>query len=1531
MVNPVPFSNQTNQNLIQMTLSSNQRKLRGTESGTSIQLRQGDTPLWPLDNKRGGDFLAVKSQKYGVTVWLPYKFSKSSESSTFFLQANGREFMLSNPNNTFNGTLQADRMGKLIDDGKFNIAGLYLATGVEPGLGKTTLAVKQSAELDWLSYSKALPNTALNRFNITLVEGVLSGTDPGAAVYSGSGSIVARIGALGPAYMIGLIDGLNEGAGGVLSALSLGASGRRNGTLLSGAREAAFVEAQRLGVDVSLIPASEIERARAERMPLSATENPVTRALYERGKLDAKAAALELLGGGVELRGALVGRAAARPGAYAGVKQVEFGGMKYFVPVDGEGRLVPLEQLRNNPGEMQRYKADVGKQVGDLDRAGLATKIDRVALAKLEREWLNGSGDGGIRRSSGGSPRRPGPNSGGTPGSTYKVSIGGQVFTVLREEVAPAATTNQGPLVRAMQNGADKNAQATALAWADGAWYVDNLMRKAPGAYKALTQLGEGETIKLVRPMGNYKLDVYVTGTEVGAGSGGTLAITVVTPWGGKVSMRPAVGAAGNPLEISDTVKAALAVRNPSSSVAVNEDETNKQIAERLAARDTTELNALNNLADATERLAAAYEKQNQDRTRALERNMERWDSENLAVKLKQQQDRAALAIGTQDLARQNAELKQATEDWTFNDKNIYKPYLAQIERVKGFSKDITDATRAYVGAANQIVRLQKKFMADSLSAEATGVPSPAALRAQLEKIKSKMQTAQGIRNRVIDLSRSLGTTADQLRRIVAIPVRGADPALTSLHPGVLRQAEDARDWGNAAGTQLAGGRTWLKDAQAQVRALEDRVLRTFGLNSAAVQKTLAGPVFAELKKSVDAMVKAKGTNLAEELLRLSKSPDEAAVVLGDVVAKVRGAANGLNPTQIETLKEGLQKDMAGMPAALPSGQSPRLIWVSHLVGRDTEDYKVWQRLLERHGPNVVVGNQNWENIPDNGKAWEHIKRNNPDLADTIERAVRENPGIERDDILALMRRGATVLEAIAALKSGGAAVGGVPPGNNNPRVGTATSPDDANLNPQQTYEALGRPKTLKVTIAGLEFDVETIQQLGLTAKYQYLKGSLDAAQTNRLLNAFAGGGAEAVFKIAPNLPLDRLADLVTLTFGLKGRSEYHDLQHLFGKVTASNGGSYNVTLSGEAEGRTTILRDLLGGTSGESRSFYEDIQVTRDDSGRLQVQISEATKKAIEDRFEKIYQTRETSFNNNFRQVSLVLLLRTIEEARTAKRSPLDFKNSNRTDTFIKGLTERGFLPLNPDPQLIADLRNDFAKFDSAYTRLTRSNTHFDELISSVNKRLSQAATQDFMKTPKAVLREQFLRGIGLSTGLRVLRDFPTPANTKFNDTWLRSVNKTGNTGEFGDVIDITTQLLNRMNGRAAEGGGGGALKNVTVTAIAPLPAGFSIRDSIDAQGVGSMRLLDGSGKQVGTVFTVRHASDPKAARISGILIDQSQRSQGLGSALMLQVEQLYRARGFERLELSTVPGSERFYERLGFKPLTQGSSTWSKPLIGR
>jgi GNAT superfamily N-acetyltransferase len=267
---------------------------------------------------------------------------------------------------------------------------------------------------------------------------------------------------------------------------------------------------------------------------------------------------------------------------------------------------------------------------------------------------------------------------------------------------------------------------------------------------------------------------------------------------------------------------------------------------------------------------------------------------------------------------------------------------------------------------------------------------------------------------------------------------------------------------------------------------------------------------------------------------------------------------------------------------------------------------------------------------------------------------------------------------------------------------------------PDQLHLELAQPKTVKVTSIGLEFDLKAIEQAGLTETYQSLKGALGASRLNALLNAFATGGAEAMYRVAPNLSLYQLGQFVSLVYGLSN-PVWHDLQHLFGKVTSGSGGSYNVGMFGEI------------------------------------------------------------------------------------------------------------------------------------------------------------------------------------------------------------------NTGEFRDVIDVTEQILNRMGSGRAE---------VTQTPanqdrVSGLPAGYSIKDNVDRlTGAGSVQLLDASGKQVGIVFTVPLASDPYVIRISGILIDQSQRSKGLGSALMRRVEELFEYLGYDRLELSVVPGTEQFYERLGFKPLSPGSSTWSKPL---
>jgi hypothetical protein len=1414
-------------------LASSQRQLNQSGSTASLLLRQGNNPVWPLNDQQGPlTFVAVKSQKYGVTVWVPFQFFGHTGDSYFIAQANGSKITLKAPNSTFNHKVEADKIAALIDSGKFNINGLYEAAQASHGKGRQVSPTKTRAGEDWLTYLRRQPQSVQNDLRISLTEQTIRGRDPAAAVFSGSGSIVARIDALGPAYQLGLIDGMEQGAGDVLRLLSLGASGSRNANFLTGAREATLAQAKHLGIDVDLTSDSDLERARANRMPVPGDENAATRALYERGKMDAKAAGLELLGGGVELRARLGAQPA---GAYQGIKRVEVSGRGYWIAVDNEGKMIPLAQLEKNPRDLQRYRSAVAAEVRDVDRISNSN----VEALNNQLRGNNGRGNGGSG-GSGGSPvrggRPPTSPSGGGVGTTRQVRLGGQVFTVLQEQAAPSVTHNQGPLVRAMQNGADKNAQATALAWADGAWYVDNLMRNDPVSFKTLTQLGQGETVKLVRPMGGYNLDVYVTGTEAGGRSGGTLAITVVTPWGGKVSMRPTVGSASQPLEISDTVKAAEAVRNPGAPAAQQRNPTVPatvvETPEQLAAREARALQEQQRIRE----LEQQSEAEHQARLRTIRQN-----TANELAKIQALGDKIRAENAERDRAHQGrmsgyeAREAEMTRRWELQRQNneisaaesarvksVYTPYLAAIQREKAIATQWNSTVAKYDTQVKHMTGLQSKLERDLRAAEDGGPANISDLRAQLEKIKSEYGSAQspatttahGLRNKLNGMSNDIADIAKKMKGMYQADQRSGLPeVLTDRYVVVEGDANLTRGIVNQVDQTLAGGRGWVAGAEERVRALENRVLRVFALDSAKTQGKLGAQVISQLNKDLAATAKAKGSTVQQELARLGQAPDEAALVLGDAIAKARGAANGFTAAQIAALQKGVQTEINKLPAKTSAGASERLAWAGRLMGNDPADYRTWQGLLTQLGlngtasanptkpttPQPDIGDQSWQNIPDNDKAWEHIKKSNPDLADTIERAVRENPGtVTREDILALMRRGATVLEAIAALKSGGAAVGGVPPGNNRRPTTTAASPDEPNnASPQQLYEALGRPKTVKVNANGLEFDLEALEKAGLLPTYQRLRGEMEAADMNRLLNGFARNGAEGVYKEAPNLWLINLGSLVTLIYGLSSDPQWHDLQHLFGKVGATTGGSYGVSVSGEAKGQVTMLRELFPAGAADSRSFYSDIQVTRDKKGRLQVKISEATAKAIEERFEKVYNTREASFASSFYGIGSPTLVAAMGDTLGVQRPLLDVANNTRTDAFIKNLKDHGLLPANPDPKLIAELRSDFKKFDAAYSRL-RDRASKDQLegkfVSPLLKRLGQMATQEFMKAPKAALREQFLRGVGLFTSLTALRGFKTPKETIFNDEWLKPIPQTAGFGEFRDVLDITNQILNRM-----------------------------------------------------------------------------------------------------------------------------------------
>jgi hypothetical protein len=510
-------------------------------------------PTSPLPSNQ---VMAVQSEKWGVVVWVPWEVR---DGKLTVVQANGRKQTISIPSqvsgqNSYSYNQIADRIKQVIDTGKFNVEGLSLASGQAHGTGMLLVRSNSvSTGTDWLSYLKTLPDTTENRLKIATVERVVGGISrEEAAVFSGLGSTAINVGQLGPAYRLGLIDGLQSGVGNVVDILSLKPFGTNQVRILQGAREATIAEAKASGVDIGVIPDSNDRNA---RLFDSKTENPITRAIYERGRQDSRAAGLEIWAGSSSARSSIAGKFKSRNesravGSFFEVKKTN----GVYVPVDKQGRVIPLDVIRKNPKEFEAYQREANR---------VATPADRARLNSL----LGGSDDGGS--AGGGSVRRtPKPPSGGGSGglgSTRTATFNGRTASITVAEI-PRATQSQGALVSSMTalrstEPAMATKAAASLAWADGAWYVNDLM-KQPKNYELLTQLKPGETIKLVCPMGSYNLDVYVSGTPAGGTRGGTLAITVASP-NGTVTLHPSLsGSQNNPLEIADTVAAAVKARS---------------------------------------------------------------------------------------------------------------------------------------------------------------------------------------------------------------------------------------------------------------------------------------------------------------------------------------------------------------------------------------------------------------------------------------------------------------------------------------------------------------------------------------------------------------------------------------------------------------------------------------------------------------------------------------------------------------------------------------------------------------------------------------------------------------------------------------------------------------------------------------------------------------------------------------------------------------------------------------------------------
>jgi GNAT superfamily N-acetyltransferase len=112
-------------------------------------------------------------------------------------------------------------------------------------------------------------------------------------------------------------------------------------------------------------------------------------------------------------------------------------------------------------------------------------------------------------------------------------------------------------------------------------------------------------------------------------------------------------------------------------------------------------------------------------------------------------------------------------------------------------------------------------------------------------------------------------------------------------------------------------------------------------------------------------------------------------------------------------------------------------------------------------------------------------------------------------------------------------------------------------------------------------------------------------------------------------------------------------------------------------------------------------------------------------------------------------------------------------------------------------------------------------------------------------------------------------------------------------------------------------------------LPASWRVRAQLTRAAGGKIELLDGQGVSKGAAFVQPSAANGGVARLTGISIAAGQQAQGLGSALHRQLERELRALGFIAIEASPLPGTERFYQRLGYvQDASRPTSPWVKPL---
>ena len=96
-------------------------------------------------------------------------------------------------------------------------------------------------------------------------------------------------------------------------------------------------------------------------------------------------------------------------------------------------------------------------------------------------------------------------------------------------------------------------------------------------------------------------------------------------------------------------------------------------------------------------------------------------------------------------------------------------------------------------------------------------------------------------------------------------------------------------------------------------------------------------------------------------------------------------------------------------------------------------------------------------------------------------------------------------------------------------------------------------------------------------------------------------------------------------------------------------------------------------------------------------------------------------------------------------------------------------------------------------------------------------------------------------------------------------------------------------------------------------------------AGGTGALIVAEAGGEVVGRAFVERWGNPP-AAWLGGLLVDESRRRAGVGTALVRYAELRAGELGFDEMRLSVAkdnPGAQALYEKLGYETVGEDISS--------